>query len=131
MPAQSTAIPNDPTTPLGLVRLMINDTETGDPVFSDGDLQALLAAEDGVVKLAAAQALDIIADDEALTSKVIRTQDLSTDGAKLADSLRKRATALRDQVAAADDGFFEIVDVNATHCAPELTEDPYRWPAWL
>jgi hypothetical protein len=31
---------------------------------------------------------------------VLRTQDLSTDGAKVADALRKRAAALREQVVA-------------------------------
>jgi hypothetical protein len=64
--------------------------------------RAFLALEGDVVKLAAAQAIDVNADDEALTSKVIRTQDLTTDGAKLADSMRKHAAALREQ--AADEG---------------------------
>jgi hypothetical protein len=133
VPAQTSPIPSDPATPVGLLRLMINDTETGDPVFVDSELQALLAAEGDVVKLAAAQALDIIADDEALTSKVIRTQDLSTDGAKLADSLRKRAAALREQVADSDGGFFELVDGVGTSCVPELTEWPrtsYGYRGW-
>lgn len=103
----------DPTTPAGQVRLLINDT-TSDPAFSDDEITGFLALEAGVVKLAAAQAIDVIADDEALTSKVITSQDAGTDGAKVADALRKRAAALRAQVVlelseSDDGGFFEII----------------------
>lgn len=106
----------DPTTPVGQVRLLINDTSP-DPAFSDPDLNGFLALEAGVVKLAAAQAIDVIADDEALTSKVITTQDVATDGSKVADSLRKRAAALRAQAAleltqSDEGGFFEIIPPN-------------------
>lgn len=115
---------------LAQVRLLINDT-TDTPVFSDDEVTAFIALEGYVVKLAAAQALDTIADDEALTSKAIRTQDLSADGTKVADSLRKRATALRQQ-AADEDGFFALVD-GGTPCVPELTEWPrtsYGYRGW-
>ena len=115
----------DVTTPLGRVRLLINDT-SDDPVFADTDVAAFLEMEDGHVKRAAAQALDTIADDEALTSKAIRTQDLATDGPKVAESLRKRAAALRAQADKADDdadeGFFTIVPMSGGHHAPELTQ---------
>lgn len=86
----------DVTTPAGRVRLLINDTAAV-PVFADTDIAAFLELEGGNVKLAAAQALDTIADDEALTSKVIRTQDLGTDGAKVAQILRERAQNLRSE----------------------------------
>ena len=84
----------DVTTSLGLVRLLINDTADS-PVFSDAEIAAFLVMEGQDVKLAAAQALDTIADDEVLTSKVIRSQDLATDGPAVAAQLRARATALR------------------------------------
>lgn len=87
-------MPVDVTTPLGRVRLLINDTSDS-PVFSDAEIAAFLELEGDNVKLAAAQALDTIADDEALTSKVIRTQDLQTDGAAVAAQLRERAKELR------------------------------------
>jgi hypothetical protein len=38
-----------------------------------------------------------------MVSKVIRTQDLQTDGSKVAAELRARATSLREQAAATDD----------------------------
>lgn len=87
-------MPNDVTTPIGRVRLLVNDT-TDSPVFSDAEIAAFLELEGANVKLAAAQALDTIADDEALTSKVIRSQDLATDGAAVAEGLRQRAQQLR------------------------------------
>lgn len=87
----------DYTTPRGQVRLLINDDTDTDNVFSDAAIDAFLALETGDIKRAAAQALDTIADDEALTSKVITSQDLSTNGAETAAGLRARATALREQ----------------------------------
>lgn len=84
----------DVTTPVGQVRLLINDTAALE-VFNDDEITAFLLLEGNNVKLAAAQALDTIADDEALTSKVIRSQDLATNGAAVAAQLRARAQQLR------------------------------------
>lgn len=102
-------------TPAGMVRLLLNDVDETHPVFSDDEIDAFLALEGGSVKRAAAQAIDTNADDQALASKVLKTQDLSTDGAKLADSLRSRARELRRQadVQDEDDSFvFEVVDLS-------------------
>lgn len=106
----------DPSTPTGQVRLLINDTG-GDPVFGDADIAGFLALEKGNIKRAAAQALDVIADDEALTGKVISSEGKSTNGAAVAASLRARATTLREQalydLAQDDDeSFFEIVPMS-------------------
>lgn len=130
-------MPVDVTQAVGQVRLLINDAhdEPEAMVFSDAEVSAFLIMEGNNVKRAAAQALDTIADDEALTSKAIRTQDLATDGAKVADSLRKRATALRAQADKldddADEGFFAIVPMGGHAHAPELTQHqhfPGYWP---
>lgn len=97
---------------VGRVRLLISDTDEGNQLLLDVEVQALLAME-GSVKLAAAQALDVIASSEALVSKVIRTQDLSTDGPKVAAELRARASGLRRQVdeGVADDSVgFDVID---------------------
>lgn len=119
-------MPYDFETDEGRVRLLINDVDQGSPIFEAAEITAFLALEGGSVKLAAAQALDTIADNEALTSKAIRTQDLATDGPKVADSLRKRAAELRAQEAQADEGFFGLVDVaGGGPFNPELTE---TWP---
>ena len=96
------------------VRLLIADEDPDNQVLTDEKIQLLLNAEGGNSKLAAAQAYDIIASSEVLVSKVIKTQDLSTDGAKVAEQLRKHAAALREQVQVekddADEGYFDVVD---------------------
>src|SRR4051812_30780156 len=106
-----------------LVRFLINDNHTDETlnVFSGVEIAGFLQLEGGNVKRAAAQAIDVIADNEALTSKVIRTQGgISTDGAKVADALRKRATALREQADYDDDdgSAFEIVSLDPTVGGP-------------
>lgn len=90
----------DYATDRGRVRLLINDTDI-EPVFSNAEIDVFLALEGQSVKLAAAQALDTVADDEALTSKMIRSQDLATNGPSVAAGLRERAKALRTQAGAA------------------------------
>jgi hypothetical protein len=87
----------DPATDLGRVRLLVPDLDEAALLFTDAQLAALLDME-GSVKLAAAQALDVVASSEAMVSKVIKTQDLSTDGAKVSAELRARAAALREAV---------------------------------
>lgn len=95
------------------VRLLINDTDEEDPLFSDDEIASFLRLEGENVKRAAAQALDTIADNEVLVAKVITDHQLSTQGDRVAKSLRDRATALRAQADVEDedaDGFdFEIV----------------------
>lgn len=108
------AINTDPASDVGRVRLLITDV-VEPALFDDAQIDAFLAMEGGV-KLAAATALETIARSEALISKKITTQDLSTDGPAVAKELRESAKALREQAAVeaeaeADDGFgLEIVD---------------------
>lgn len=119
----------DYTTAAGRVRLLLNDVDETTLVFSDAEITAFLALEGDNVKRAAAQAIDTNADNEVLASKVLRSQDFSTDGAKVADALRKRATALREQAdreEGDDAGAVEFVDMN--DCSrPELTGRTAWW----
>lgn len=119
----------DFTTSSGQVRLLLNDVDETNLVFTEAEITAFLTLEGDVVKLAAAQAIDTNANNEALASKVLRTQDgVSTDGAKLADALRKHAAALRAQHAQSleddDAGHFEVIDFEPA-AGPELTGWPY------
>lgn len=104
----------DPTTDIGRVRLLATDLDEAEPLFEDDQITAFLDMEGDVVKRAAALALETIAVSEVLVSKVIRTQDLQTDGARVAAELRARAKALRDQAGTTvddDDAFgFDFVD---------------------
>lgn len=118
------------TEPAQVVRLIIADVQTGDDqLLADDMVEGFLALENQNVKLAAASALDTIASSEVLVSKAIRTQDLTTDGAKVSDALRKHAASLREQVAAATVVASTEVESEFTAVYPdgqgvELTE---RW----
>lgn len=120
-------MPIDYATDLGRVRLLLADVDEANLVLDDGQIEAHLAIEGGAVKLAAASALEAVARSEALILKVIRSQDLQTDGAKLAAELRASAALLRQQhaaeaVTAADDGGFSIIDYDPWSWGPELAE---------
>lgn len=103
----------DLSTNAGRVRLLIPDNKSDAFVFDDSEIDAFLVVEDGI-RRAAALALETIASNEALVLKVVRLLDVSTDGAKVADALLKRAVLLRQQ--AEDDdmavgGAFDIAEM--------------------
>lgn len=106
----------DYTLPLGKVRLLITDVSDleADRLFTDAQLDAFLELNDGNVWRTAAKALVVIAASELLISKVIRTQDKTTDGAKVSAELRALAATYEAQAdgadAAASEGFFEVVE---------------------
>lgn len=121
----------DLTTDLGMVRLLLNDVDEDTQVFTDDEITAFLTLEGGSVKRAAAQAIDTNATNEALASKVLKTQDLSTDGAKVADAMRKHADRLRAQADREDEesdagSFFDISPMGGT-CGPELAPGSWGW----
>jgi hypothetical protein len=98
-------MPIDYTTERGQVRLLTADVDEANLTLDDAMIDGYLALHAGSpskIRRAAADALDAIATSEALVSKVIRTADgRTTDGAKVADALRKHAQQLRaeaDQV---------------------------------
>lgn len=99
MPTTPDVTPPDYSTAIGQVRLLIPDTEQlGDTpayLFSDPQVQALLALYSNNVKRAAAQAKLVLATSEALINKVIKTYDYQTDGAKLGAELRAQAAELK------------------------------------
>jgi hypothetical protein len=99
--------PPDYSTIVGQVRLLIPDTEqlddpkdptaTPEYIFNDAQIQAFIALYNNNVKRAAAAAKLALATSEALISKVIKTYDFSTDGAKLGAELRAQAKQLQDE----------------------------------
>jgi len=115
----------DPTTAQGKVRLLLNDVDDPDYVFTDDEIDAFLALEGDNVKRAAAQAIDTNATNEALASKVLRTQDLSTNGAAVAKEMRAHADRLRAQAdredGESDDGAYYDISPTGPSCGPELT----------
>ena len=97
----------DYTSPIGQVRVLIPDLRKledlrdlrNEPryLFTDDEILAFLAVNNGNVKRAAADACDAIGMDKALQLLVLKTDDKQTDGAKLLDAIVKRARMLRDQ----------------------------------
>jgi hypothetical protein len=100
-------------------------------MFTDNHLEGLLSLYPAIenpddvdytstihIRRAAADAVDALATSEALISKVIKTEDLQTDGAKLANALIQRAIQLRRQADKEEDALeldtaFTVVDFQA------------------
>lgn len=111
--------PPDFTLDTGKVRVLIPDLSTEDNtvntdyLFSDDELGALVALYNGSVRRAAASALDALAVNEVLLYRYLRTDDLTVDGTKGAEVLRKRAAGLRAEADAEDalalEESFEII----------------------
>lgn len=107
--------------PTATVRLLTGLTA---PELADDQIDQLLDLHDQVVKLAAADALEIRAGQ--LTTAV-SSDDISIDGSKRAAVLMQRAARLREQAAAEDaDGSFFFDLAGGTAARPELTER-LRW----
>lgn len=97
----------DYTSPIGQVRVLIPDLRKLEDLrdlrkeprylFTDDEILAFLAVNNGSVKRAAADACDAIGMDKALQLLVLKTDDKQTDGAKLLDAIVKRAKTLREQ----------------------------------
>lgn len=102
---------DDTESAVNQVRLLINDVggEGGSQwIFSDEEIQRFLTLRGDSVFRAAATALRTIANNEAMTSKVITFLDVKTDGAKLADALRAGADEMEKQADEAEDSDFEL-----------------------
>lgn len=111
----------DYTSPIGQVRVLIPDLRKledlrdlrNEPryLFTDDEILAFLAVNNGNVKRAAADACDAIGMDKALQLLVLKTDDKQTDGAKLLDAIVKRAKALREQAKEDDENSlsFDVV----------------------
>jgi hypothetical protein len=99
----------DLATDVGKVRSLIPDRPTlGDDsvnpdgiVFSDEELSYYLTLE-GDPPRAAARALTVLATDQLLLFRIIKTGQLTVDGAKLSQQLLATAKELRDAAAEID-----------------------------
>ena len=126
MPYVPDPVTLDPATPIGLVRLLIPDTDQTALLFTDPQIEAFLLVEGNVPRKAAALALEVAASSEALVSKVIRTQDLSTDGPAVAAELRARAAILRSQAKTTEDDAAAAAVVGAFTIRPQGAPDVCR-----
>ncbi len=125
--------PEELASAVAYVRLLIGDTDNLNYILSDVEVGLFVTNSPADTRMAAAAALDTIANVEALLSKKIVTQDLSTDGPAVAKALRDGAALLRAQVRAekadVEDAYgFQVVDLQpACPRVPELTERLHSW----
>lgn len=92
----------DPTTTLGKTRLYAQDTVTANAIFTDAEIQSFLDINGQNVFLAAADALEIIAANQAYVLKVISNNGLSTNGPAVAASLQATARQWREKAQTSD-----------------------------
>src|SRR5690625_67867 len=98
-------------------------------LFTDQEIETYLEIAEGNVLRAGAYAIIAVANSEAMISKVIRTQDLQTNGAAVAREMGNAARTLLAEAEAADEAWGDglvIQDFGSyygTHA--ELTEFPW------
>ena len=103
--ANSGESPVDFSTDIGKVRALLGDTEAENVVsgegdymyFGDDEIAAFLTMYGDNVKLAAARCLETIAASQALLLKSWSSDDLTVNGDRIAESLRKLAAQLREE----------------------------------
>jgi len=108
IPAPGSTFTYDPTTSEGRIRLLCQDFDPREMIFSDAEITAFSEMTDGNILYAAAMALEVIAANEVYVQKRIKILDLWTDGPREAEQLMKLAAGLREQatmLAPADDMF--------------------------
>lgn len=134
--------PPNPTTDVGLARVLLNDVRLIDgeyKYYTDAELQAIITAS-GSVNRAVAHVYRVIASDQALLLKSYTTDDLQVRGDLIAEFFRKLANdydAKADAEASSAGGdFFEAVDgrgswpgtVHPEASALAVGELPTHWP---
>jgi hypothetical protein len=90
---------------VGKVRVLLGDVDPVNIVgsegeymyFGDEELVAMLQMYDHNVKMAAARALETIASSQVLLLKSWSSDDLTVNGDRIAESLRRIAQQLRDE----------------------------------
>src|SRR3990167_1496085 len=106
--------PGDISTDRAKMRMLIRDTNSDYPIFTDEEIVAMLAIEGDNLKRGSALAWETIAGNEAYVQKVITLLDLATNGAQTARVLLERAALLRkqaaDEEANEDGGAFDIAE---------------------
>jgi hypothetical protein len=102
------ASPVDYDTDIGKVRALLGDTQAEDVAggvgeymyFGDDEIAAFLTMYGENVKLAAARCLETISMSQVLLLKSWSSDDLTVNGDRIAESLRKLAAQLRQEALA-------------------------------
>lgn len=116
-----------------IIRTLIPDTDAiygtaeNEYLWTDEQLQHFYTAGSESILRAAGLAMVAVGNSEAMILKIIRTQDLQTNGAELQNQWRQSGKLLLDRADAADNvanaEFFQIIDFPGWGTyPPELTE---------
>jgi hypothetical protein len=122
-------------TEVGKVRVLLGDTEAENVedgigeymYFGDAEIVAFLEMYGDNAKLAAARAMETIASSQVLLLKSWTSDDLTVNGDKIAESLRKIAAQLRQEALADESSeYFNLISmyVEADHFY-DFEERPY------
>lgn len=115
------------------VRILIPDLDPDNQIYTDDVISGFLEVAQGNRYRAASLAVGALSVDEAITYKVIKTDDQSINGAAVADALRKRAQDLEYLARREEDreGGFFINYPQPQVVAPELIPVPVNdLPLW-
>lgn len=112
------------------LRLLIPDNATP-YMFSDPELEVFLELNDDDVRLAAADAIESLVSQMAMTGRLasVRTDDLQVSEKDTVEWFKARAQKLRDDAAEAANEDFRVVYPFGIRepCRPEAT----AWPTFL
>jgi hypothetical protein len=106
------------TSDTGKVRVLLGDTVATNVIsgvgeylyFSDDEINAFLEMYGENVKLATARAMETIASSQALLLKSWSSDDLTVNGDRIAESLRKIAAQLREEALADESSeYFNLI----------------------
>lgn len=133
--ANSGESPVDYGTDIGKVRALLGDTEAENVVagvgdymyFGDDEIAAFLTMYGDNVKLAAARCMETIASSQALLLKSWSSDDLTVNGDRIAESLRKIAAQLREEALVDESNeYFNMISmfIDNDH---DGVEDEYTW----
>lgn len=121
-----------------LVRLLIPDIDPNNQIFSNDQIAGYIVAANGNRYRAASLAVGALSVDEAVTYKVIKTDDQSINGAAVAAEIRKRAQDLEYLARREDELSGEAVfivsypqpQITAPELIPVAPNDLPYWEAW-
>lgn len=128
--------PVDYGTDVGIVRALLGDDDAENVTagvgeyawFGDNAIEAILNEYGGNRKRTAARMLLTVAASQALLLKKWSADDLSVDGAAIAEALRKQAAVLMDE-ADSDENAVDIFEISypgrTAHLVPELSPFPH------
>lgn len=131
--------PVDYASDVGIVRALLGDDDAENVTsgvgefawFADIAITAILGEYGGNRKRTAARLLLTVAASQALLLKKFSADDLTVDGAAIAEALRKQAATLMDE-AASDDSAIDIFEISYPGGAVEPIPEGMWFPlgAW-